>query len=658
MQTARLFFSLLLLVTGFASPARAAPPQPSRIELDATEAPQGLLHSHLTFAARPGTLDLAYPKWIPGEHSPGGPLSQVVRLTFNANGKPLVWHRDDLDIFLFHVEVPEGVTEVHADLDFACVLGGEGFQSDICSSYDQLVVNWWLVVLYPTALPNDADPFQASIRLPLGWNYNTSLPAAGAGAIAGARADAAEGSGDGAAAGAGNTIVFGVVPLKTLVDSPLIAALHLRTFPLGGPASMVMAISAESAASLAVPADVVAHFQRMRAETEAEFDGPRYTKYNLQISLGDAIDHYTLEHFESSENRLPSDGLEDPRVLLTTATMIPHEYIHSWNGKYRTPMGLDITTYEDPMRADLIWVYEGLTDYVSSLIAVRSGFWTEDQFTQSLAIDAAEMTYHTGRTWRSLQDTTVGAQMLLVSPNAWVSARRNVDFYPESGLMWLEADAIIREATGGRRSLDDFCAAFFGAHSTSRPYSFDDVAAALDRVTPYDWKAFLHSHLESLSPTPPLAGIERSGWKLVYTDQKSELINDMEQVHKIDLLWPEWQSWGFADLRYSVGLLVEDDGTVLDSAPMMSAYLAGVMPGMRLTDINGEHFSLAALEAAVRATANGGKLEFTVANGKASTVVPLDYHAGLKYPHLVRDPSKPDLLQRILAPRTSVVAAH
>jgi predicted metalloprotease with PDZ domain len=632
MHTPKLMPILLLLVHAFTLQGLAAAAEPNRIELDATQAPSGLLHSHLRFPTSSGSLTLAYPKWIPGEHSPGGPLSQVVRLTFTANGKPLVWHRDDLDIFVFHVEVPEGVTEVQADLDFACVLGQEGFQSDICTSYDQLVVNWWLVVLYPTQLANDADPFRASIRLPAGWQYNSSLPLA--------------------RAGADNTIDFGVVPLKTLVDSPLIAGAHLRSFPLGGPAAVVMAISSESAAGLDVPPETIAHFRRMRAETEAEFGGPRYDKYNLQISLGDAIDHYTLEHFESSENRLPSAGLSDPRTLLTTATMIPHEYIHSWNGKYRTPQGLDIKTYQDPMRADLIWVYEGLTDYVSSLIAVRSGFWTEDQLTQSLAIDAAEMRYHTGRTWRSLQDTTVGAQMLLVSPNAWVSARRNVDFYPESGLMWLEADVIIREATDGRRSLDDFCAAFF-APGSSQPYSFGDVVAALDALTPYDWRSFLLSHLDSLSPTPPLEGIERSGWKLVYTDVKSELVADMEKVHKIDLLWPEWQSWGFADLRYSVGLLVQDDGTVLDSAPMMSGYLAGVMPGMRLTRVNGKPFSLAALEAGVRATAKGRALEVTVANGKASSTVRLDYLGGLKYPHLVRDVSKPDLLQGILRPRTT-----
>ncbi len=629
---------LLALSLDAAVQARSAAPAANRIDLDATQAPTGVLHSHMTFPTKAGILTLAYPKWIPGEHSPGGPLSQVVRLSFSANGKPLAWQREDLDIFVFRVDVPKGVTEVQADLDFACVLGQEGFQSDICTSFDQLVVNWWLVVLYPTSLPNVSDPFLASIRLPEGWNYNTSLPFE--------------------RASAGNMIEFKVVSLKTLVDSPLIAAEHLRTLPLGGKAGLMMAVSAENAASLDVPKDVIEHFTRMVAETEAEFDGPRYTHYNLQVSLGDAIDHYTLEHFESSENRLPSNGLSDPRVLLTTASMIPHEYIHSWNGKYRTPSGLDITTYQDPMKTRLIWVYEGLTDYISNVIAARSGFFSEDQLAQSFAIDAAQMTYHTGRTWRSLQDTTVGAQMLLVSPNAWVSARRNVDFYPESGLMWLEADAIIRQSTGGRRSLDDFCKLFFGPHAPTRAYKFDDVVSALNQVSPYDWRSFLRSHLDSNAPEPPIAGLERIGWKLVYTDQKSELITDMEQVHKVDMLWPEWQKWGFADLRYSIGLLIEDDGAVLDSAPFMSGYNAGIMPGMQVTGVNGEKFSLAVIEDAVRRTRDDGKLDLQVANGNASAMHRLDYHEGLKYPRLQRDPSKPDLLREIIAPQTQATSTH
>ena len=631
---------LVLTILSLASALNAAGPNasPIHLQLDATQASTGVLHAHLTIPASAGPLTLAYPKWIPGEHAPDGPLSQVVRLVFAANGKPLAWHRDELDIYLFHIEVPPGASQVDADLDFACVIGAEGFQSDVCTAEDQLVVNWWEVVLYPPSLPNDRDPFIARIQLPAGWHYSTALPV-----------DREE---------INNSIAFKSVSLKTLVDSPLIAGEHVRKLPLGGQRAAELDISAETAAGLNISPDQISHFTRLIAEAEAIFDGPRYEHYNLLLSLGDAIDHYTLEHFESSENRLPDHGLLDPRILLTTASMIPHEYIHSWNGKYRPPSGLDIRTYQDPMRASLIWVYEGLTDYLGNILAARSGFWTEEQLRQSLAIDAAQMTYHTGRTWRPLQDTTVGAQMLYTSPNAWSSARRNADFYPESGLIWLEADAIIRQQSKGRRSLDDFCKLFFGPQNGAnpKPYTFDDVVAALNQISPYDWETFLRSRLDSTKPQPPLGGLERSGWKLVYTDQKSELIDDMEQVHKVDLLWPEWQKWGFADLRYSIGLLLQDDGTVLDSAPGMSAYNAGITPGMQLITVNGSRFSLPTIEEAVRQTKNRASLEFLVANGNFTGSRHLEYHDGIKYPHLERDPSQPDLLHDIAAPRAQTGA--
>jgi predicted metalloprotease with PDZ domain len=604
---------------------------PIQIALDAREAPTGVLHSHLRFPVSGSTLTLAFPQWIPGEHAPGGPLPQMVRLVFTAQGHRIAWHRDDDDIYVFHVDVPPQAREVEADLDFACLIGEEGFRSDICSSYDQLVVNWWQVVLYPTNLPNAQDPFTASIRLPAGWRYATALPLDHAGA-------------DG-------TVAFRTTSLETLVDSPLIAAEHLETFPLGGARSAVLDLSAQTAAALDVPPAVLGHFRRLVAEAEAMFDGPRYSQYHLLLSLGDDIDHYTLEHRESSENRLPTLGLVDPRILRTTASMIPHEYIHAWNGKYRTPRGLDIRTYQDTMRARLIWVYEGLTDYTSNILTARSGFWSEDDLTQSLAFDAAQMTYHTGRTWRPLDDTTAGVRLLFGS-DAWSSARRNADLYPESGLIWLEADTIIRARSGGRRSLDDFCKAFFGAASTSKPYDFEDIVAALNGVQPYDWGTFLHTRLESTEPLPPLGGISGSGWTLRYTDERPPFIADMEASRKIDPLWPVWRRSGFIDLRSSIGLLLDEDGTVLDSAPTLAGYRARIMPGMRIIKVNDAPFSLASIEKAVGATLHGGALDLAVANGTHTEHDQLDYHDGLRWPHLVRDPTKPDMLAQIIAPRT------
>ena len=606
----------------------------TRLDLDARQASIGLLHAHLVIPAVPGPLTVAYPKWIPGEHAPNGPLGQMVRLKFAVNGKRLAWRRDDLDLYEFHLNVPAGATQVEADLDFACLLGSEGFNSEVCSSHDQLVVNWWEVVLYSPALPNDQNPFIASIQLPDGWHYGTALPLD------------RENNGN---------VVFKSVSLKKLVDSPLIAGEHFVALPLGGQHPARLDVTTESAASLDIPSDQRTHFRALVAEAEALFGGPRYDHYDLLLSLGDSIDHYTLEHFESSENRLPDHGLSDPRILRTTASMMPHEYAHSWNGKYRTPEGLSIRTYQDPMKGSLVWVYEGLTDYIGNILAARSGFWSEDQFRQSLAIDAAEMAYHTGRTWRPLQDTTIGVQMLYGSPNAWSSARRNADFYPESGLIWLEADTIIRQQSKGSRSLDDFCRLFYGAQNGANPepYTFEDVAAALNQVLVFDWKGFFQSRLDSTSAEPPIGGIESSGWKLSYSTEKSELIEDMEQVHKIDLLWPEWQKWGFVDLRYSVGLLIAEDGTVLDSAPDMSGYNAGILPGMRVVEVNGTKFSLSGIEDSIRKSDSGTIPELTIMNGASTSRRRLEYHDGAKYPLLVRDPSRPDLLTKILTPHAS-----
>lgn len=611
--------------------------QPIHVELDAREAPTGILHAHLKIPVSGKDITLAYPKWIPGEHSPGGPLRQMVKLIFTADGKRIPWRRDDDDIYLFHVQVPHQARTIEADLDFACVIGESGFRSDICTSYDQLVVNWWQVVLYPADVPNAQNPFAASIRLPAAWKYATAL----------ARERVSD---DG-------TIAFRTTSLETLVDSPLIAAEHLKTVPLGGARAAVLDLSAETPAALDIPPPVLEHFQRLIAEAEAMFDGPRYSQYHLLLSLGDSIDHYTLEHRESSENRLPTLGLLDDRVLRTTASMIPHEYIHAWNGKYRTPRGLDISTYQDTMRARLIWVYEGLTDYASNILTARSGFWSEDDLTQSLAFDAAQMAYHTGRNWRPLDDTTAGVQLLFGS-DAWSSARRNADLYAEGGLIWLDADTLIREHSGGRRSLDDFCKVFFGAASSARPYSLDDIAAALNAVDPYDWAAFLHKRLESTDPLPPLEGITRSGWTLKYSEERPRFIADMEATHKIDPLWPVWRGSGFIDLRPSIGLLLDEDGTVLDSAPLFAGYAQGIVPGMQIVKVNGAPFSLPAIERGVGSTKGGTVLELDVSNGGHVTHARLDYHDGLRWPQLVRDRSRPDVLAKIAAPRTVLGSGH
>ncbi|HMK22406.1 MAG TPA: hypothetical protein VK466_08720 [Terriglobales bacterium] len=627
----RIQLAVAFLLVVLSAVANAADPKPLLVHVDATQAPLGLLHAHFVFPSEPGPRTIGYPKWIPGEHAPTGPISQVVRLAFAALGKPLAWHRDESEPFAFHVEVPQGARELEADLDFACEIGAGGFTPAICSSYDQLVLNWNLIMLYDPSFPTDASPVKASLRLPQGWGYASPLSVEG------------ETAGE---------ITFAPTTVKVLVDSPLIAGAHFQKVPLGGDHPVNLDLIAEAAQGLAITPEEKTHFANLVAEATHIFGGSRYDHYEMELSLGDEIDHYTVEHFQASENRMPDHGLTDPRILLTSGSLVPHEYVHSWNGKWRPPVELDNPSYMTPVNGSLLWVYEGLTDYLGNILAARAGFWTPDQFRQSLAIDAAQMATHPGRTWRSLQDTTTGAQLLYNAPLAWSAARRATDFYPESGLIWLEADTIIREQTKGQKSLDDFCGTFFAPKDGHRPapYTFDDVAAGMNAVAPYDWRAFFRERLDSTSPQPPFGGIERSGWKLTYSEEKTELMRDLQDTRKIDLLWPLWERSDFTDQRYSIGILVADDGSVLDSSPGMAAFAAGVVPGVRIVRVNGEKFSIGKLESAVKASKHGTTIELTVANGSFESKARLDYHEGARYPTLERISSHADMLGEILAP--------
>jgi predicted metalloprotease with PDZ domain len=608
--------------------------KPTVIRVDATQAPIGILHAEIVFPVSPGPMVVAYPKWIPGEHAPTGPINQVVRLMFSAQGTQLPWRRDEVEPFEFHVDVPTNVNELTASLDLACEIGSGGFTPAVCSSHNQLVLNWNLVALYNPRLPIDQNPFSASLRLPSGWKYATPLPLD------------KENQGE---------VTFKPVSLKTLVDSPVIAGEYFRSVPLGGDHPAQLDIISETAEGLQITPEQQTHFRNLVAEAEALFGGSRYPSYHMQLSLGDEIDHYTVEHFQASDNRMVQRGLLDPRILLTSASLVPHEYVHSWNGKFRPPTGLDNPTYLDPVNGSLLWVYEGLTDYYGNVLAARSGFWTEDQFRQSLAIDAAQMATHPGRTWRSLQDTTTGAQLLYTAPLAWSAARRSTDFYPESGLMWLDADTLIRAHTRGERSLDDFCRAFFAPVNGARPkpYTFEDVVSAMNTVVSFDWASFFRQRLDSTSPEPPFDGVERAGWKLVYSETKSELMLDLQNTRKIDLLWPLWEKADFTDLRYSIGALLSEDGTVLDSAPGMAAYEAGIVPGMQVIKVNGAKFSIPLIETAIAQSKQERAVELGVANRPVIRSVKLNYNAGAKYPTLQRNASRPDMLAQILAPRAA-----
>lgn len=617
-----------------AEPAKAAPAKAAPgviiLAVDASQAPQKLLHAKLTIPATPGPLTLLYPKWIPGEHGPTGPITDFSGLKFMAAGRTISWRRDDVDMYTFHLDVPAGANAVEASLDFVSPVAGQaGFSGGASATAKMMVVSWNQLLLYPSGFSAEQLTYKASLRLPAGWSFGTPLPLARAGQT--------------------ENIEFAPATLYTLVDSPVIAGEFYRRITLTPSAvqpQVVMDIAADSAAALAMSPEVETFHKNLVKEAVALFGAQHYRDYHFLFSLSDRVAHFGLEHHEANDSRAAERSLINDNLRKLMAGLLPHEYVHSWNGKYRRPAGLSTPDYQQPMKGELLWVYEGLTTYLGNVLTARSGLWNAEQYRDVLALTAAAMAHRVGRKWRSLQDTAVAAQILYLSPIQWSSWRRSVDFYPESDLIWLEADTIIRQQTQGQKSLDDFCRLFHGGANnpadvapTVKPYTFEDVVTAMNQVAAYDWRKFFLDRLQYTGPNAPLGGIEASGWRLVYTDQPSEMFRIAEQDSKQ------------TDAQYSIGLLIAQNGQILDSIVGMAAEKAGIGPGMKLVAVNGREFSNEVLQDALKAGRNSSEaLQLLVENGGYYKTYTVNYHDGPRYPQLVRDSSKSDVLGDIIRP--------
>jgi predicted metalloprotease with PDZ domain len=602
-------------------PAGCATSPTVTIAVDATAAPRKIFHASLKIPASPGDLTLYYPKWIPGEHAPDGPVIDLAGLKFGAGGKILKWRRDLVDGFTIHVEVPAGITEISAELDFLSPAIFEGGFSAGSSATDKLaVISWNQVLLYPKGWQSDDINYSASLKLPDGWKFGTPLPVA---------------------SHSGNEIKFATVSLTTLVDSPVITGEFLKVVPLAQDPVTEMDIAADSAAALEAPAEVWDHYKHLVEQAQRLFGAHHYRDYHFLYTLSDHVAHFGLEHHESDDSRVDERALVDDASRKLSASLLPHEYVHSWNGKYRRPADLATPDYEQPMQDDLLWVYEGLTNYLGFVLTARSGLLTAEQDRDDLAITADMLDHHTpGRVWRNLQDTADAAPQLYFAPRAWQSWRRGTDFYDEGTLSWLWADVIIRQQTKGAKSLDDFCELFHGAPSTGpmvKPYTFDDVVSALNQIAPYDWRGFWTERLTNHGPGAPLGGVEGSGWKVVYDEIPSEMLTGSASMNRT------------VPAALAFGLLLNEDGTISDVTEGLPAAKAGIGPGMKLVAVNGRRFSPEILRDAVKATKNGNApLDLLVENTDYYKTYKIDYHGGEKYPHLVRDDSKPDLLSEIL----------
>jgi len=604
-----------------------------KISVDATEAPRKIFHAQLTIPATPGTLTLYYPKWIPGEHAPDGPVTDLAGLKFVANGQILKWRRDTLDGWTINVEVPAGVSEVNASLDFLSPPTIEsGFSEGSSATAKLAIVSWNQLLLYPKGWKSDDLTYEASIRLPEGWKFGTSLPVV-------ERPNESQ-----------PQITFAPVSLATLVDSPVLTAQYLKVVPLThDKAPVEMDIAADSAAALDAPPEVWDEYKNLVQQAYALFGAHHYRDYHFLFTLSDFVAHFGLEHHESDDSRIEERGLVNSDLRELHAGLLPHEYVHSWNGKYRRPADLTTPDYEQPMQDDLLWVYEGLTSYLGDVLTARSGLWTPEDYRDALARIAARLDHEPGRTWRNLQDTADAATLLYFAQDGWASWRRKTDFYDEDVLNWLWVDTIIRQQTHGKKSIDDFCHIFHGAPSTPpmvKTYTFDDVVNGLNEVAPYDWRSFWTERLTNHDPGAPMTGLGNSGWKVVYDQNRSELTRIWEDDHRE------------LDASFSIGLLLKDDGTIVDTIEGMPAAKAGIGPGMRLVAVNGRSFSTEnsssphVLRDALRA-AMGSRdpMELLVENADYYKTYQINYHGGEKYPHLVRDESKPDLLSDIIKGR-------
>ena len=402
------------------------------LTVDATRTQQKLLHVHEVLPVNAGKLTLYYPKWIPGEHGPNGPISSLTGLKFTAAGKPIPWVRDTLDVFTFHLDIPAGVKSLDANFD---IIEPQGY-----SATDKLMVlEWNTVVLYLAGTPAQKQMFQATLQLPEGWKFGTSLPIDKQ---------------------TGNEIGFKPISLDLLVDSPVIAGQYYRAInitPAGEPIHHEFDMAADSEAALNLTADNQKQMVNLVAESRKLFGTRHYRDYHFLLALSDHVAHFGLEHHESSDNRLPERALLGPGSGISLGGLLAHEFVHSWNGKFRRPADLAVPYYEQPMETDLLWGYEGMTDFLGPLLAARSGLWTKEQYQDHMASIAGALgPGRPGRTWRPLLDTAIG-EPGVAGRGGWNTWRRGTDYYDEGDLLWLEVATIIHRESKGAKSIDDFC---------------------------------------------------------------------------------------------------------------------------------------------------------------------------------------------------------
>ena len=618
-----------------AAPIAARYPGLITLQVDATDLDRKILRVQQTLPAKPGPLTLYFPRWLPGQHSPVGDVTQLAGLKISAGGKPVAWLRDPLDTHAFKLNVPAGASVLDIEFQNLSPVGRDGGR--ITVTREMLNLQWQAVVLYPAGWQAGAITVQPSLTLPAGWKAGTAL-----------RPDSEEGS----------TLRFKPVTLEMLIDSPVFAGRNFRRIeldPPGTPRPVVLNLVADSADKLnPTEAQIEAHRELVR-QADKTFGSRHFAHYDFLLALSDELGGIGLEHHQSSENGVRPNYWEAWDKRVGSRELLPHEYTHSWNGKFRRPADLNTPDFNLPMQNSLLWLYEGQTQFWGWVLAARSGLTTAQQARDQLARTAAGYDNQPGRQWRTLQDTTHDAIMSTRRGGKdWVSWQRSSgDYYGEMLLVWLDADSLIREKSGGSKSLDNFATAFFGVKDGEigpLPYRFEDIVAALNSVVPHDWAGFLRQRLDSNAPPAPLDGLARGGWKLVYAETPSETAKADEAESR------------FVDLAYSLGFTV---GSPRGGAPTPGsdarigsvlwggvAFQAGMAPGATLVAVNNRAYKAELLKLAVTNNKGGlAPIELLLREGDQYRTLRLDYRGGLRFPKLERVEGSDDRLGGLLGRR-------
>jgi predicted metalloprotease with PDZ domain len=639
-MTPKLFLAACLALA--VSPARAdprpAPPTPPipearavdypgviDLKVDVSDTTRKVFQVTETIPVAPGPLVLSLPKWIPGEHSPSAQVVLMSGFTITTDtGQRLEWRRDPVEMTAFHVDVPDGVRALTVRLEQPTAQPGGPVR--IAVTPNLVLLKWTAVALYPAGYEVSRVRIRPTLTIPAGWRLATAL-------------DGAETT--------GATTRFAATSFETLMDSPVYAGRYKAAFDLdpGSPRPVRLSVFADAPKDLkATPAQIETHRRLIQQADKLFGEARNFDHYDFLLSLNPTAGYLGAEHQRSSENGYNSGGYFTAwDTTFNGRDILAHEYVHAWNGKHRRPADLWTPDYATPMRDSLLWVYEGLTEYYGDTLATRSGLFSPDQMRQRLALIVASAQATPGRRWRALRDTTNAYIINSVGGTGSTSWLRSLDYYEEGQLVWLDVDTLIRERTGGAKSLDDFARAFLGVDDgdmSVSTYQFEDVVAALNAVTPYDWASFLNARLDAHDHAP-LDGLTRSGWTLAFETRPSAYIRATERDAKSSLL------------TFSLGGEIGWDGAVKEVLWDGPLFQAGVIAGTRIVKVGGKPYAPEILKAAITAAARPGAPPIALAvkaDDKVRTVR-IAYHDGLKYPRLKRLADQPDGLTQILSPR-------